>query len=522
MGLVWIRSESARFQAQVKHNLPVWKRGLASWRQQIDGLHAKLGSGPNAALSGKAWNAAKTLFVDRIGPIVDSGLSACAQTETHLHTYAASESPLLGDSVLREDSLQSAKDHLDREIYEATHWWFFPTPWTEFDEDVKKLRRQAATLQKKLDHLRTFARVVNGLFNAEVAMTAHLSASVSSIQNGKLSADGVYSPASGDSETWLKQLVPVCPAPPAADPALIDLLIRKMSKAAKEAGLSDDEIKRIATDIATMVASADEPYKSLFYQNIDKVDIVGMTTDELNQGKPAYYEGWLGPFNSLHLNFQQMSQDAPPYHTFFHEMGHAIDDCEETFGTKTSGYKLDGRTVFDYIKSDVENDIYQQIIDAGLKNVTPEEARAMARAYVNRDQAYINSHSTIASFVSGRYQVLLVNDEARSAGDIYNGVTGGMIPAKWTHSDPVLYPDKNNNGLSDDYWFGNGDNRKNNAHESELWAGFYADQMVNPSQVCSREGDTPSTTKINLTVTEDRFPGTARALEAMAEEMKNN
>lgn len=221
MGLVWNRSESAQFQTQLRNNLAVWKQGLASYQQQIDGLQTKLGTGPTVELSGMAWNAAKSLFVDRIRPIVDSGLSACVRTESNLGTYSTAETPLLGDSSIREDSLQSAKDNLDQEIYEATHWWVFALPLRQDDEDVKQLRNQAAALQNKIDQLRTFATTVNGLFSAENALTAPLTASVSSIRQGRLSADGSYMPDSYDYELWQYELDDYTNNGPRCDPGAV-------------------------------------------------------------------------------------------------------------------------------------------------------------------------------------------------------------------------------------------------------------------------------------------------------------
>lgn len=194
MGLVWIKAESARFKQQLKGNLAVWDRGLRQWRNQIDDLETKLGQGPGVVLSGKAWNAAQTLFVDRIEPIVDAGLNACNWTKHHLGTYAVAELPLMGDTALRESSLQSAIDHLEQEIWN--------TPFNELDPYVRRLRDQVRTLQNKLADLRTFANTVEGLFNAEIAITASLSTAVSSIRNGTLRVDGSYIPASGDHENW--------------------------------------------------------------------------------------------------------------------------------------------------------------------------------------------------------------------------------------------------------------------------------------------------------------------------------
>ena len=103
---------------------------------------------------------------------------------------------------------------------------------------------------------------------------------------------------------------------------------------------------------------------------------------------------------------------------------------------------------------------------------------------------------------------------------MFNGATGGLIPARWHHANPDLYPDRNRNGLQDDYWWLPFDIRLG-MHEVELWAGYYADQMLFPTQECPplRVGwNLPP----NLQLTEEVFPTAVKALDALAQEIKDS
>lgn len=208
MGLTWSQYESQTFQTQLSHDVEVWKQGLRAWQFRLIALEVDMGSGPGARLTGQAWNTAKTLFIDRIQPIVMSCLSSCTWIGIHLQQYARYEFPLLDNGAyLSENNLQNSIDTLNDEIYDMTHWlWIFPSPWRNDDDDVVAARNQVSAIQRKLDELRTFARQVNGLFADEKALARSVQTAVDSINAGSISADGIYVPSIGDTEPWLGEV----------------------------------------------------------------------------------------------------------------------------------------------------------------------------------------------------------------------------------------------------------------------------------------------------------------------------
>ncbi len=202
MGLVWDRGERQALQTGLLSNLDVWESGLELWRTRLEAVVERMGDGPNAELRGAAWRAAQTLFRDRIYPIVTTGLQACAQTRDHVAVYAASEAPLVEDDYLNEDLLRSSVQGFEEVLYDMTHAWIVPEPWTWDDEPVTLLQQQITTIYDKIQQLQSFASQVEGLFDDEIGLAATIQEAVASISQGSMAADGSYHPAVGDGEAW--------------------------------------------------------------------------------------------------------------------------------------------------------------------------------------------------------------------------------------------------------------------------------------------------------------------------------
>jgi len=318
-----------------------------------------------------------------------------------------------------------------------------------------------------------------------------------------------------------------CPAQLPPDPQLVATLEAKLIPAALAAGKTPDDIEKMATDIATIVANADEPYKSLFLQHIN--DVTFKSTEGV-----AYYDA-NGLTNTLYVNFKSsFATDSPPYHTSFHEFGHAIDDQENMFGWESPRYTTtDGQTVYGAIKTDVTNNIrasINQAIAAGaLPSMTDADKQAVVDAYFDPNPDYFRQHPEVKAALDRVYRGTgsssdttgaLSSDYARGVGDVYNGATHGQIPAKWTHSSFNQYPDANGNGLQDDYWYGKTLDR-NSQMEKEAWANFFADNMVSHSQVCPPGASVPLPDGTNLAITDQYLPSTSKVLADMAQHMED-
>ena len=209
MNVIWSRIESSNFQVSLKYDVRVWAAGLGVWKAQIDGLQAMIGTGPNSQLSGAAWNAARTLFVQRILPIVQTGLSACSWIQFHLDQYASFEAPLVADDTyLNMDAMQRVAEELRRQLYDLTHTWILPIyfPGPDTDDQVIALSHNIAVLEDAITDLRVFNQRVSGMFDSETALARTIADATRSIGTGTLSSDGTYSPAPGDKEAWIDEL----------------------------------------------------------------------------------------------------------------------------------------------------------------------------------------------------------------------------------------------------------------------------------------------------------------------------
>jgi len=205
MGLVWRLSESVAFQTRIKANLGVWEQALHVWDQRLAGLALRMGIGPNTELNGAAWQAANTLFMNHIYPLVLGCESVCTWLRMKLDIYASAESRLTynGANYLNEDALQHAMNLLDDAIYDATHAWFIPLPWRNDDDDIAPTIKQRDYQKDRLERLRTFSRTVKGLFDDESDAIYTIACGIESVHRGSLTTTGDYKRPFDDQEDWL-------------------------------------------------------------------------------------------------------------------------------------------------------------------------------------------------------------------------------------------------------------------------------------------------------------------------------
>ena len=246
MSIIWDRRDSKAFQRALSSDLDIWDHALDQWESRVQSVADKLGSGPGAELSGAAYNAAKTLFLERVLPLVQSAHRCCRWTRQDLAEYAAAEFPLL-DSASRLDEalLQQAIDETEDTVRRLTAWWtdiLWAAPWEKLklDRSVAALRLSISQLNNQLNALRAFAQRTRGIFNDEIRLTASLAAGVQSLGSGSLTADGVYAPPSGDYEAWLGQVDAYLEGHPATVDT--DAIVQVMLAQLRAAGLLTGDV----------------------------------------------------------------------------------------------------------------------------------------------------------------------------------------------------------------------------------------------------------------------------------------
>ena len=341
-----------------------------------------------------------------------------------------------------------------------------------------------------------------------------------------------------------------------ADPKVVDALVEKMKAAGAEANLTADQIRAQAQAIAAIVANAPEPYRSLFIDNLDKIDFAQMSQADINAGRPAHYDP---TNNTLYVDFAHLDDGAYPYVTFFHEFGHGIDDV-----TDWTGYTSNGSSLFDILCEDVRWNIettiltltnpYKDPTDSAQNMVVDQKAQAVIDAIMRRDFDWLNNltdpiEKALYIDLKKEYSRILAGPQNVVTSDLYGGVTGNIVHGDYWHppnrDDNGHFIDSNRNGQDDDYWFPGepdvsipfwswwpdwlpvGEGR--HGQETEFWAGYYSAQMTQSTQLAQMATDAVSNPgaydsleerMTALEVTQQRLPNASDAAAQLAEAMK--
>ena len=202
---------------------------------------------------------------------------------------------------------------------------------------------------------------------------------------------------------------------------------------------------------------AAEPYKTILFHYLPKISIA--TYNET--GTQRYTPEILFIFGrsiSISLDPTKALKDPPgPYYTFFHELGHSMDDMmklDGVFNRANSGLQ-------DIARNDVRNKIdellkqegvsgnnYDVIFESILNNNTSKLTNAQLTKYQNVITEYEKQLNMIGSISSAQYSDIT---------DVYGGYTNNALRSGWGHKDS--------------YW-------KGTAQSSELFAGYFAANMT--------------------------------------------
>jgi len=322
------------------------------------------------------------------------------------------------------------------------------------------------------------------------------------------------------------------------DQAVQDALTQKLVGAG--GGLTEGEARELATRIAIMIANADEPYRSLYTQHVDQ-----LVFSDLAKGQGAYYSS---KDDTIYIDVDTLMDDQPvPFHTFFHEFGHAIDDAESNFGFETTWFTY---TVADgasgHIANFLTSDARTQLTAAAEKFTTdPDQAQWVVSTIIYpstnspenldgwTDQFRANYQGPLDSIPPGsaapgsdadlyvqlrNYYTkpgtgVFANSDSRTASDIYGPQTNFAIQGMYGHREWS-------------YWYGP---NIGSPAAKEFWAGYAADNMTYYAELAERAapslvpgGDQTTWSSLGETgrdVTQAAFPDATEAANAMAGKM---
>lgn len=266
-------------------------------------------------------------------------------------------------------------------------------------------------------------------------------------------------------------------------------------------GLTNEASGKYQEDVENlkfMAYNAEEPYKTLFFEYLREMEIVdnNYTYVDPDDGNTYSSQFWSPGGNDLTLNFDPaynngISDPRGAYTTFFHEVGHGVDDLSLPEASQFLWMKQkDEKMVLEY-----RNENNQSLNDLMIEDVRERltmEIKAVAELnslVLSENQVDVlldnmmvyNSPSEITDKTGAKDKILsFINDEvidkmnndlagARIGGisDAYGGITNKTIEGTYAHGD--------------DYWF-NTDGSVRTYASTELYAHNFAYNMTGSTE----------------------------------------
>ena len=290
-----------------------------------------------------------------------------------------------------------------------------------------------------------------------------------------------------DKQDYVRQCADLCPE-----------LAEKLNAIFSDPDWTEQE----KLDIKFLIYSAPEPYRTIYMEQLCSYRISLFQQGE--EQSTAYVDATKKILiqdddKRLILN------ERGPYTSFFHESGHMLDDFAQVEDSLSRSYRFNGQSLYDSIFADVRNYVHD-LIDNTYGNLPPEMRNYMLISMNLSDLSSFNfngdSNPMVDKACTHIKEIMkerLQGEANASAIDIYSGVTNCAIRGDGGHNEP-------------DYWYtkvtdenGVKKNVSRNAQASELWAEFFAAQMIHDEEA--------------LASTKQFFPTAYPLLEQMAEDI---
>lgn len=255
-----------------------------------------------------------------------------------------------------------------------------------------------------------------------------------------------------------------------------------------------DEHQTDIDNIKFIVYSSEEPYRSLFLDNVGdakwgktapyKVKRDGKTKTESGF---AFYSPSDNTINiDLTDNSNLSSDPRGSYATFFHEYGHYLDDRYKIMGNYTDSYvSSDGKTISEKIDNDVYNVVkskvkkmFPEYSDNKVEQITKRLVKGNLPGYVDNDDDSIKQD---AIKVQSEFRNELASAKADGPSDTYDGSTNYL--RDYEGKDVDLNSSETGKGVSgayqhgDDYYYRNKNGKlikQDNNASKESFATFFS------------------------------------------------
>lgn len=249
-------------------------------------------------------------------------------------------------------------------------------------------------------------------------------------------------------------------------------------------------------EIKFFIYSADEPYRSIFINNIDKFTINRLDVGDGN----AYYKPFLHTVNYTYPDsFSKDPRGA--YTTFFHETGHGIDDMENEskwLGSDTENFKTYSAEMGKQVtlREAIEYDVYYNMNNPHSITSIAERLNSDSECNINK---IINAFKTRKIKKLSDKELELFNDvrsefnrttgrneQYEAVTDVYGGMSKNQLRNKGYGHDVEYWNDKSMAG-------------------KELWAEYFSYNMTQDEE--------------SLTKLREYFPEASQVLDQYARKL---
>lgn len=226
--------------------------------------------------------------------------------------------------------------------------------------------------------------------------------------------------------------------------------------------------------------NAEEPYRSLAFRYIERLEIIPEEIDPDKQEQRSYFTPNKNTITYVYEKDRTNARGV--YFTFFHELGHAIDYNygidEQMEGHYTDYNERNENTLAEHMHKDVENKIRAEL-NSELERPTYNDMNHDTKlVMINNitetfiydgpsDDELTKDEERLYSIIQDNLSDELYSDVHHNASDVYGGVTVNEIIGIWGHSH-----------RTGDYWIDLETEERINEPNKEGFASYYGSVMI--------------------------------------------
>lgn len=450
----------------------------------------------NSSLQGQTYSSAKSYMVRYFLPLTRGVIYLCEELIRQNDRYPKDFRAEVSTTDVVEEEILAQIEEIDQMI---ARFQDFDKASLLFDVRISIYEQMKRTLQEKLLNLRMF-NVTSG-DNYTIAM--HLAASVmeglSQIQDhavfdkttGTFKTDGVHMDWINNLEESQREAI------------VAEYEYEHPEDAQKVTEFLSPLEERDSKEIKYLMYTADEPYRTIAMEYVDRLEIVSTTESGV------FYPST----NEMRFDVaKDRKNKRGQYFTFFHELGHAIDynyGVEHGMdGYFSSVYKTGGKTLAGHMHADVKHRLQLELHEELMKKPYEkwsgfEKNIAIARvvdAFVYdgpKDIDLTEKQEVLYDKVQKKVSSELYTDVDHNVSDIYGGVTINEVVGKWSH------PKR-------EYWIDTSDGERIREPSGEGFASYFGTLMIGKGTFRSEQ----------IESLEMYIPSSHAHMDKMFEEMK--